>query len=65
MATACVRTAIRAESDASDAKRNFVAHTARGFENAAFRLSLTPSISRKQRRRFELFRIGDALAMLS
>ena len=31
-----------AESDASDAKRNFVARTAQGLENAAFRLSLTP-----------------------
>jgi hypothetical protein len=33
---------IRTESDASDAKRNFVARTAQGFENAIFRLSLTP-----------------------
>jgi hypothetical protein len=56
---------IRAESDASDVKRNFRVHTAQGFKNAAFRLSLTPRISEKRRRRFELFRIGDALAMLS
>jgi len=33
---------IRAESDASDAKRNFRVHTAQGFDNTASRLSLTP-----------------------
>ena len=33
---------IRAESDASNAKRNLRVHTAQGFENTASRLSLTP-----------------------
>jgi hypothetical protein len=33
---------ICAESDASDAKRNFRVHTAQGLENTAPRLSLTP-----------------------
>jgi hypothetical protein len=33
---------IRAENDASDTTRNFIAHTAQGLENAASRLSLTP-----------------------